>query len=355
VKFGYFSHVWGRPGASVRQRYEELWREVALADRLGFDYAFSVEHHFSPHESWMPSPTIFCTGAALRTDRIRIGPMGYIPPLYNPIRVVEEVAALDHVTGGRLDVGIASGLMPGFFGPYGADFDRRRELTMECVDLLRVALSADGPFDFDGPVHRYRDLTLSFGGLQRPHPPLWIPTGNRHLLRHLAGIGAHTSSTMIVPRAALGVIYRRYVDWWDEAGQPGRPNIGYWTLVHVAEDDSEVERIAPHIAHTLTEVLGYGKRSGEPVGGGYSRRSALSTEDILHHAGDIEFLLDHNLVFVGSAKTVAERISQAAAEGMFNTVLGEFNFGWLGWDELSDSMERFAREVMPLIADVEPY
>ncbi|GII66824.1 luciferase [Sphaerisporangium krabiense] len=356
MKFGYFTHVWGGSGLTAGQRYETLWNEVELADRLGFDYAFSVEHHFSPEESWMPSPTIFCTGAALRTERIRLGPMGYIPPLYNPIRVVEEIAALDHVTGGRLDVGLTSGLMRSFFDPYGADFDRRRELTQECLELIRVALAADGPFSFEGAAHSYHDLTLSFGPVQRPHPPLWIPTRDRNMLRYLARIGAHTSSTMIVPRSALGLVYRHYVRWWQEAGHPGKPDIGYWTLVHVADDDEEaVERAAPHVIHTLTKVLGYGRNTSEPIGGGYGRRAALSTDDILRHAGDMNFLMEHNLVFAGSPATVADQIRRAAQEGCFNTLLGEFNFGSLDWRELSGSMRRFAEEVIPALADFEPY
>lgn len=356
MKAAYFSHVWGRPGATAEQRYEELWQEVELAERLGFDYAFSVEHHFTPHESWMPSPTIFCTAAAMRTERIRIGPMGYIPPLYEPIRVVEEVAALDHATQGRLEVGIASGLKPSFFAPYRADFERRRELTRECVDLLRTALPAEGPFDFEGPAHSYHDVALSFGSLQRPHPPLWVPTRDRNMLRYLAGIGAHTSSTMIVPRSALGVVYRHYVRWWRQAGHAGTPRIGYWTLVHVADTDEEaVEQAAPHMVHTLTKVLGYGSRSSEPVGGGYGNRSELSTEDILGRMSDFEFLRAHNLVFVGAPDTVAAQIKEAAQEACFDTVLAELNFGWLSWPQLHASTELFATAVMPALRDFEPY
>jgi alkanesulfonate monooxygenase SsuD/methylene tetrahydromethanopterin reductase-like flavin-dependent oxidoreductase (luciferase family) len=355
VKFGYFTHVWGGPDMTVGQRYEELWRELELADRVGFDYGFSVEHHFTPHESWMPSPPVFVTGGAARTARLRLGPMGYVPALYNPLRVVEEIATLDHVTGGRLDVGFTSGLTRDFFDPYGADFERRKDLTRECVELLRAAAAAKGPFDFDGPVHRYRDVTLSFGPLQWPQPPLWIPTGDRATLRWLAEIGANTSSTMIVPRPAQRAVYRHYRNWWTEAGHPGRPEIGYWTLVYVADTDEAAEaQAAPHLAHTLTKVLGYGSAGPVGSGGGVGRPSALSTKDILGNAGDIRFLLDHNLVFVGSAATVTDRIRAAADEGLFTTLLAEFNVGWLGWPELSESVQRFGLDVVPRLAGYEP-
>src|SRR5215470_394915 len=62
MKFAHFSHVWNKLGVTVAQRYEQLWRELETCDELGFDFGFTVEHHFNPNESWMPSPAIYCTG-----------------------------------------------------------------------------------------------------------------------------------------------------------------------------------------------------------------------------------------------------------------------------------------------------
>ncbi|MFH8787111.1 LLM class flavin-dependent oxidoreductase [Streptomyces roseoverticillatus] len=354
MKFAYFTHVWGRPGITPGQRYAELWREIRDADRLGLDYAFSVEHHCTPHESWMSSPAVFCTGAALHTERIRVGPMGWVPPLRHPMHLVEEVATLDHLLGGRLEVGLASGVSPEPFLPFGADFAGRHELTREAVELLRTALGTDGTIDFEGPVHRVRDVTLSFPSLQRPHPPLWVPTTNRNTLRHLSSVGAHTGSTMIVPRASMGLVYRHYLDWWRGHGHATDPDIGYWTLVHVAPTDAEAEaRAAAHITETFTKTLQYSsvRRSGEQ----HAPASKLSTPDILAGSGDFGFLLDHNLVFVGSPQTVTERIRAAAAEGHFNTVLGEFAFGGLEERHRAESLELFAREVIPALRDHTPY
>ncbi len=99
-------------------RYDQLWRELALADELGFDYGFAVEHHFLPHESWMTSPSVFCTAGALSTKRMRLGSMGYIAPLYDPIRIIEEAAVLDQVLHGRLELGLVSGIVPEYYNHY---------------------------------------------------------------------------------------------------------------------------------------------------------------------------------------------------------------------------------------------
>jgi alkanesulfonate monooxygenase SsuD/methylene tetrahydromethanopterin reductase-like flavin-dependent oxidoreductase (luciferase family) len=64
MKFAHFSHVWAKPGMTPYARYQELWRELALCDEVGFDYAFCVEHHFRPDESWSSSPSLYAAGAA---------------------------------------------------------------------------------------------------------------------------------------------------------------------------------------------------------------------------------------------------------------------------------------------------
>jgi alkanesulfonate monooxygenase SsuD/methylene tetrahydromethanopterin reductase-like flavin-dependent oxidoreductase (luciferase family) len=106
MKFAHFSHVWAKPGMTPHERYEQLWRELALCDEVGFDYAFCVEHHFRPDESWMSSPSLYAVGAGARTERLRVGPMGYIVPLYHPLRLAEEIAIVDQMLGGRLELGL---------------------------------------------------------------------------------------------------------------------------------------------------------------------------------------------------------------------------------------------------------
>jgi alkanesulfonate monooxygenase SsuD/methylene tetrahydromethanopterin reductase-like flavin-dependent oxidoreductase (luciferase family) len=365
MKFGCFSHVWGRPGVTAAERYQELWREIALADEAGLDYAFCVEHHFSPQESWMPSPAIFCTGAALCTSRIRVGPMGYVAALYNPVKIAEEAAALDQVLGGRLELGITSGLTPAFFGPYGADFAERKARARECAELLQAAFGPGDRFDFKGEFHRYAGLTLSVPPAQRPHPPLWMPTSDRATLQWLASIGANTSSTMVVPRPALAVLHRHYLNCWRQAGHPAKPDIGYWAPVHVAgTDDEAISRAAPHIIHTLTKTLLSVPGGVAPLpeaeqrqlnASAAPRASGLTTETILANASDINFLLDHNLVFVGSPATVARRLRAAAAEGMFNTILAEFDLGLMNEADITDSLRLFGTAVAPALRPYQPY
>src|SRR5215510_6377554 len=156
------------------QRYEELWRELRLCDELGYDYAFCVEHHFRPDESWISSPSVYIVGAAARTRRIRVGSMGYIVPLYHPLRLAEEIAVVDQMIGGRMELGLVPGINADYFKPFGFDYNLRKSPTLEFVDYLRAAYGQTQPFSFQGDVHRTESALLAVQPVQKPHPPLWM-------------------------------------------------------------------------------------------------------------------------------------------------------------------------------------
>jgi alkanesulfonate monooxygenase SsuD/methylene tetrahydromethanopterin reductase-like flavin-dependent oxidoreductase (luciferase family) len=359
MKFSSFSHVWNKPGMTAAERYEELWRELRLCDELGFDYGFAVEHHFSPHESWMPSPPVYCTGGAARTSRIRLGPMGYIVPLYDPLRIVEEVAVLDHVLNGRLEVGLVSGIIPSYFEPYKADFQNRRALANEGLALVKAAFATDGPFSFEGPYHQYRDVKLSVKPLQKPHPPLWMQSRDPETLELLAREGVHTGYLLFMPREDVVPRYREYLRLWREAGHRQKPNIGYWTLVYVDESDEKaVATASPHIVHAFSQVFGFGDAGGInqwELAETFVKRGELGAAEIARNMTNVEYLLKRNVVFVGSPDTVARRIREAAEEGLFNTVFCEFNLGSMREDELRRSIRLFGTEVIPALKGFEPY
>jgi alkanesulfonate monooxygenase SsuD/methylene tetrahydromethanopterin reductase-like flavin-dependent oxidoreductase (luciferase family) len=359
VKFAHFSHVWNKPGMTPAQRYSQLWDELSLCDELGFDFGFTVEHHFSPHESWMASPAVYCASAAAHTRRLRIGPMGYIVPLYNPLRIVEEAAVLDHVLNGRLELGLVSGISPEFFGPYGADFKNRRQITEDGLALIKAAFAGERPFSFGGTYHQYKDVHLSVLPLQRPHPPMWIQSRDADTLAMLAREGLHTGFLFYVPRQEVAPRYRDYLAGWRKAGHHGNPNIGYWVLVYVDETDEKAVRNArPHIEYCFTKVFGskpQGVAGNVRLADNFAKRGELSASEIAKNAPNIDYLLERNLVFIGSAETVTKKIREAATEGLFNTVLCEFNFGAMSEGDLRNSIRLFGTKIIPALRDFEPY
>jgi alkanesulfonate monooxygenase SsuD/methylene tetrahydromethanopterin reductase-like flavin-dependent oxidoreductase (luciferase family) len=195
--------------------------------------------------------------------------------------------------------------------------------------------------------------------LQKPHPPIWIHSRDPDTLALLAREGAHTGYLFLVPRNEVAPRYREYLRLWNEARHPGKPNIGYWVLVYVDEtDEKAVAKAKPYFEHCFTNV--FGTRADGGIGylrlaENHAKRGNPGGAEIALHAIDVEYMRQRNLAFVGSPKTVIEQIKSAAAEGLFNTVMGEFNIGAIAEADLMRSIKLFGTEVLPALRDFEPY
>lgn len=362
MKFAHFAHVWNKAGMTPAERYRQLWRELRLADELGFEYGFCVEHHFRPDESWMSAPNLYAVAAGARTRRIRLGAMGYIVPLHHPVRLAEEIAIADQMLEGRLDVGLVPGIVPDYFGPFGVDFESRRAVTLEFVGFLRAAYTDADRFDFAGRFHQAEGVKLSVNPAQRPHPPLWIETRDPATLEFCAAEGIHTGYFLLFPRDEAAPRYRNYIARWNEAGWPHRPNIAYSTVVYVDETDDRALETALH--HAGRAYRGFFPTAGNDAdlkaeqyrrAELFEQRGEPGAAEIMRHLLDPDYLQENDLILIGSPETVARKLKSYAANGMFNTFFGEFNFGDLGEDDLMRSIRLFGTEVMPQLRDFEPF
>jgi alkanesulfonate monooxygenase SsuD/methylene tetrahydromethanopterin reductase-like flavin-dependent oxidoreductase (luciferase family) len=362
LKFAHFSHVWAKPEMSPHDRYEQLWRELQLCDTTGFDYAFCVEHHFRPDESLMSSPSLFCIGAGARTKRLRIGPMGYIVPLYHPLRLVEEIALVDQMLGGRMELGLVPGITAPYFIPFGIDHATRKSPTLEFIPYLRAAFGETQPFSFHGECHHTDSAKLAVQPIQKPHPEIWMQSRDPATLEFCAANGINTGYFIVYPRVEAARRYRKYIADWEKAGWDRKPKIAYSLPVYVDEsDDAAIERGLLRASRAYTGFL------GEPKPGDTFEQRLAEFAEMFHQRGESEaaqvflnifdpdYLMANNLVFVGSPKTVAEKIQAAAEEGLFNTFLGEFNFADLPEEDLMRSIRLFGEKVIPELRGFEPF
>lgn len=360
--FAHFAHVWGKSGMTPQSRYEQLWRELELADQLGFDYAFAVEHHFTPKESWMSSPNLFAVAAGARTKRIRLGAMGHVVPLHDPIRLLEEIAVVDQMLGGRLEVGLVPGIQDSYFKHFKANFAERREITQEFALFLKHAYSKGSPISFSGKRISCDEMELSVEPKQRPYPPLWMESRDPPTLEFCAREGLNTGYFLLFPRDVARERYAPYIAGWKANGWPGKPKIAYSTVVYVDETDEKAMRVAAADAgnayrgffSTSDDVEEVRKKQQETAE--YFRsRGEPAAADIILNLLDIDYLVEHDLVLIGSPDTVTRKLRDWAKQGTFNTFFGEFNFGELGEDDLMRSIQLFGSEVIPKLRDYEPF
>ena len=162
-----------------------------------------------------------------------------------------------------------------------------------------------------------------------------------------------------MPRHEVAPRYREYLRLWNDAHHAGKPNIGYWILVYVDETDAQaVAKAKKYFEYCFTKV--FGTRADGGIGylrlaENHAKRGDPGGAEIARHAIDLDYLIARNLAFVGSPKTVIEQIKSAAGEGVFNTVLGEFNIGAIAEDDLMRSIKLFGNEVIPALRDFQPY
>ena len=362
MKFAHFSHVWNKPGMTPHRRYEELWRELELCDALGFDYAFCVEHHFRPDESWMSSPSLYAVGAGARTKRMRIGPMGYIVPLYHPLRLAEEIALVDQMLGGRMECGLVPGINPDYFTPFGLNYNLRKSPTLEFVDYLRAAYGETQPFSFDGEIHHTDSAELAVQPLQKPHPPLWMMSRDPQTLEFCAEKGINPGYFLVYPRGDAAPRYRVFLENWKKAGWPRKPNIAYCTIAYVDESDDKAIDVALKRAARAYEGFLPPPEPGESFdervrehAKRFIGRGEPGASEIMANLFDADYLMKHELVFIGSPQTVAAKIRKCAEAGLFNVFMGEFNFSDLPEQDLMRSIKLFGEKVMPELRGYEPF
>jgi alkanesulfonate monooxygenase SsuD/methylene tetrahydromethanopterin reductase-like flavin-dependent oxidoreductase (luciferase family) len=361
MKFAHFAHVWGKDGMTPAERYRQLWRELQLADELGFDYGFCVEHHFRPDESWMSAPSLYAVGAGARTKRIRLGGMGHIVPLHHPLRLTEEIALADQMLDGRLEVGLVPGITPANFGPFGVPYETRREVTMEFVGFLKAAYGAKEFFDFAGEFHTVKHGRLAVQPMQRPHPPLWIETRDPDTLAFCAKEGINSGYFFLYPRAHAAPRYRRYLEQWREAGHAGKPHIAYSCVCYVADTDAEALKRLKEAGAAYRGFLPPVKSDAELAAMleenalRFEARGEPGAAEVARHLVDGAWQWERDLLLIGSPDTVAKKLKQIATEGVFDTFFGEFNFGNLPEAELMRSIRLFGTEVMPRLKDFAPY
>jgi alkanesulfonate monooxygenase SsuD/methylene tetrahydromethanopterin reductase-like flavin-dependent oxidoreductase (luciferase family) len=199
MKFGiFYEHQLPRPWTegSEQKLFQDALDQVELADRLGVDYAWEVEHHFLEEYSHSSAPEVFLAAASQRTRRIRLGHgIVLMPPGYNqPARVAERIATLDLVSNGRVEWGTGESASRAELEGYGVNPAERRAMWRESVEQVANMMVMEPYPGFKGQYFSMPTRNVVPKPVQKPHPPIWVACSNRETI-HLAaqlGIGALT-------------------------------------------------------------------------------------------------------------------------------------------------------------------
>jgi alkanesulfonate monooxygenase SsuD/methylene tetrahydromethanopterin reductase-like flavin-dependent oxidoreductase (luciferase family) len=334
MKFGVFDHL-DRNQLGLHEFYEERLQIVEAYDHAGFHAYHTAEHHATPL-GLAASPSVFLAAVAQRTRKLRFGPLVYTLPLHHPLRVIEEICMLDQMSRGRFELGVGRGISPIETAYYGIDPDHRQRMYLESLQILRQALTGN-TLTFHGEFYDFSEVPMELEPFQKPHPPFWMGVGTPEGGEVAGGNGVNMVANAFTPQV------RAMTDRFRAACAASHPNdaplIGLARFVIMGDTDAEALAIARRAYplwhrhfHHLFRLHGTTPAMG----------------DRPPHFDQIK---DGGRGIAGSPATVTRMIKAQMKEAGANYFVAQFAFGDLTRAEVLRTVELFAREVIPALAN----
>src|ERR1700739_5132955 len=173
MEFGMFHEFPSLPGRSDSEALDEAMEQVDAAERWGLDVLWLAELHFEPRRSLLSAPLSIASAIAARTKRIKIGIAVQVLPLCHPLRLAEEAATVDHISGGRPIFGVGCSGQARTYEDYGVSYAESRDRFAEVLDIVELAWSQPN-FSYSGKYYSFKNITVAPKPLQSPFPPIRI-------------------------------------------------------------------------------------------------------------------------------------------------------------------------------------
>ncbi len=346
VRFGIFDWI-DSDGGTAADLYEQRLKFLEYADAAGF-YCYHMAEHQGTPLGMAPSPSVFLSALAQRTQNIRFGPLVYPLPFYNPLRLVEEICMLDHLSRGRLEVGIGRGISAYELDFFNISVDDSREMFREALEILVMGLRS-GQVSYEGKYYTFKDVTLPIKPWQQPYPPLWYPTANPDSIRWIASEGI-SSVTHYPPMPVM----REHIDLYNSVlaenrDRPDRLN------AHEPEPKYGITRHI-YLAETDAQALREAKAAFADFIDNFNHLRILNGDDTgrTNYLADFEGRLADGLHIAGSPETVRETLKEHLEITGSNYFVGSFFFGTLSAEQTLNSLRLFAEKVMPHFSAAKP-
>jgi alkanesulfonate monooxygenase SsuD/methylene tetrahydromethanopterin reductase-like flavin-dependent oxidoreductase (luciferase family) len=354
MKFGvFYEHQLPRPwlAQSEYELFQNSLTQVELADQLGYDYAWQVEHHFLEEYSHASAPEIFLAAASQRTKRIRLG-HGIIQLTTNqPHRVAERVSTLDLISGGRVEFGMGEGAGPAELHPFSIRVRDKRERWEDAVRAI-VPMFTRTDWEYHGQYYDFPARNVIPKPYQKPHPPLWVACSNIQTIAEAGawGMGA-LGFSFVSPDAAQAWVHRYYNMLLKHpnrlADYPVNPNIAIVNGFMCAPTDEEAVERASGWTFFIFALSHYGRNGISAPGTGDLWREFQTWRE----TDKAKAALRNGLI--GSPETIRKRLRQFQAAHVDQVILLN-QAGKTTHQDICDSLKLFAEEVMPEFHADEP-
>jgi len=347
MKFGiFYEHQLPRPWreGDEQRLYNEALEQVELADRLGIDYAWEVEHHFLEEYSHSSAPEVFLAACAQRTERIRLGHgIRLMPPGFNhPAKIAATIATLDLVSNGRVDFGTGESASRMELEGFGIARKEKQAMWREATEQAANMLVMDPYPGYQGKYFSMPCRNLVPKPVQKPHPPMWMACSSREMIHMAAknGLGALTFAFIDPDEAEHWVqdYYRTIETECVPIGHTVNPNIAMVTGFSCHEDAEEARRRGADGFRFFGFALGYYYMFGNHKPG---RSDIWSQFDAAR-----ETMPSNSFGGIGSPDQLRAHLRRFAEVGVDQTIFIQQG-GNNRHQHICESLELFAKGVMP--------
>ena len=351
MEFGLFYLMQRDPSWSEEATYQSDLAQMLAAESLGYSTVWIAEHHFNDF-GLCPAPPVLAAHVAARTERLRVGMAVNLLPLHDPVDLAEQLAVLDQVSGGRLEVGIGRGGAGPDYRGFGVDFADSRGRVEEGIELLRRCWSGER-FSFAGRYRTVEGLRIVPRPRQRPHPPLYIAANSEDSLLFAARQGLPTLSSFFIPVPEL---VRRHDRYREEALASGHPPADVadrqarsWGMrvVHVAEDRAAAQASGQAAFMLYQQALEHRRQERLE-----QNAASQSFDPALIRLRPFEEYLADNLAAFGSPDEVTDALGRYLEATGYQRLSLLIALPGLAASAALRSMELFAAKVAPQLAQM---
>jgi alkanesulfonate monooxygenase SsuD/methylene tetrahydromethanopterin reductase-like flavin-dependent oxidoreductase (luciferase family) len=278
---------------------------------------------------------VFLSAIAQRTKRLRFGTFVYALPVHHPLRVLEEICMLDHMSGGRLEIGFGRGSVPFEISYYGQNAEERQEIYAERLELILKAFTVK-TLNWKGRYDQFENVPMEMEPFQKPHPPLWYGAHSPDSAERAARKGLNMV-TNDMPDNARAIVARYRQVWRDVQGPATLPKMGVVRFIVVADSDAKAMTIARRAYLRWRSSFTYLSEMNGTV-----PNSPLRVESF-------DALIGQGQAIAGSPETVRAFLAAQVEDSKANYIVGQFCFGDLTVEDMLRSVELFATEVKPAL------
>ena len=346
MKFGYFTlsdNHYRDNRRSANQLIADILDEAVYAEEVGLHSAWIGEHHFSTL-GVLSCPDLVLAQVAARTSRIRLAPAITVLPLHHPIRVAEQWATLDLLSGGRVDFAAGRGYDRREYGPFAISFEDNQGIFEEGMEVVQLLWTSEGPISHRGRHYRFADVAITPRPVQRPIPS-YVASFSRPSIELAARLGCNLIVAPFAAAMTFGGL-RQVREIYDEASArhgrpPGRLMCSYF--LHFA-DTPEAEQAARARQIRYYKECASAAFPGDPATAPPSYRYFVEIVERITNVRPED--LSDNAVLLGPPAQIVDTLKKAEAAGVAEIIL-YVNVGLKPHAQVRDEMARFMAEVAP--------